>query len=620
MKDLLECGVHFGHQTRRWNPKMKKFIFGERKNIYIIDLQKTLRYFKYTYNIVRDAAAEGKTILFVGTKKQACSAIKEHAERCGMPYVATRWLGGMLTNFPTIKKAIRELEVIEEMEESGQIDLLTKKEALMLRRKKEKLLNYLEGYRYMKGLPDMIFVIDVLKEHIAVEEARRLNIPVIAPLDTNCDPDLIDYPIPGNDDAIRSINLFCREIANAIIEGKEIYTKEYNLKREKVNKYTAEFLKNVDFESIIVAGDNVKPRFTHLTIERQDSELISGFARSGSGEEVTCEYDCRTIFYATNRKIQLKKETLSFGRSDIEETNIEETKFGMCTVTIPKDHRIGKIERPTILKLEFSEDPAKHITIMDNSLFEDNNEFIKHINNRIEINKNTTMLVFIHGFNVSFDNAAYRTAQISYDLEFEGISMFYSWPSAESIFGYQKDEETSSIVVPYFSKIIEDILEKSKVSEICFIAHSMGNRILTEALAGIPNHQKNRVKISQIILAAPDINVELFRTKIYPELKKFKRKITLYASSRDSALKVSKRIHRYRRLGESGKNIFVSNDIDTIDATNVDTSLMGHSYYGDNRSIISDIYYLIKYGFEPDSRHALKPVEIGSYRYWIFNP
>jgi len=223
MKDLLECGVHFGHQTRRWNPKMKKFIFGARKNIYIIDLQKTLRYFKYTYNVVRDAAAEGQTVLFVGTKKQARQAIKEHAERAGMPYVATRWLGGMLTNYPTIKKSIRKLEIIEQMEENGQIDLLTKKEALMLKRKKEKLNSYLEGYRHMKKLPDMMFVIDAVKENIAVKEARRMGMKVIAPLDTNCDPDLIDLPIPGNDDAIRSINLFCKEIADAIIEGKAAY-------------------------------------------------------------------------------------------------------------------------------------------------------------------------------------------------------------------------------------------------------------------------------------------------------------------------------------------------------------------------------------------------------------
>ncbi|EPE6518310.1 30S ribosomal protein S2 [Campylobacter coli] len=222
MRDLLECGVHFGHQTRRWNPKMKKFIFGERKGIYVIDLQKTLRYFRYTYNIVRDAAAEGKTILFVGTKKQAGGAIKEYAEKCGMPYVNNRWLGGMMTNFGTIRQSIRKLEVIEKMEEDGSIKLLTKKEALMLTRKKEKLLAYLGGIRYMKTQPDMIFVIDTVKEKIAVQEANRLRIPVVAPLDTNCDPDLVTYPIPGNDDAIRSVQLFCQEMAEAINEGKAL--------------------------------------------------------------------------------------------------------------------------------------------------------------------------------------------------------------------------------------------------------------------------------------------------------------------------------------------------------------------------------------------------------------
>ena len=222
MRDLLECGVHFGHQTRRWSPKMKKFIFGERKGIYVIDLQKTLRYFRYTYNIVRDAAAEGKTILFVGTKKQAGGAIKEYAEKCGMPYVNHRWLGGMMTNFGTIRQSIRKLEVIEKMEEDGSIKLLTKKEALMLTRKKEKLLAYLGGIRYMKTQPDMIFVIDTVKEKIAVQEANRLRIPVVAPLDTNCDPDLVTYPIPGNDDAIRSVQLFCQEMAEAINEGKAL--------------------------------------------------------------------------------------------------------------------------------------------------------------------------------------------------------------------------------------------------------------------------------------------------------------------------------------------------------------------------------------------------------------
>ncbi|EAK0248825.1 TPA: 30S ribosomal protein S2 [Campylobacter jejuni] len=245
MRDLLECGVHFGHQTRRWNPKMKKFIFGERKGIYVIDLQKTLRYFRYTYNIVRDAAAEGKTILFVGTKKQAGGAIKEYAEKCGMPYVNHRWLGGMMTNFGTIRQSIRKLEVIEKMEEDGSIKLLTKKEALMLTRKKEKLLAYLGGIRYMKTQPDMIFVVDTVKEKIAVQEANRLRIPVVAPLDTNCDPDLVTYPIPGNDDAIRSVQLFCQEMAEAINEGKALREQDSEALANEEKEITDEEKKEV---------------------------------------------------------------------------------------------------------------------------------------------------------------------------------------------------------------------------------------------------------------------------------------------------------------------------------------------------------------------------------------
>ena len=245
MKDLLESGVHFGHQKRRWNPKMKKYIFGVRKNIYIIDLQKTLRYFKYTYNIVRDFAAEGKTILFVGTKKQAVNVIKEEAIRCGMPYVNHRWLGGMMTNFNTVKKSIRKLDIIEKMEETGQINLLTKKERLILSRTKAKLEKYIGGIRHLKTTPDVLFVIDAVKERIAIKEAKRLGIPVVAPLDTNCDPDVIDYPIPGNDDAIRSVHLFAKTMADAIIEGKELAAQdgedvELPVTEEEVNEVVAE--------------------------------------------------------------------------------------------------------------------------------------------------------------------------------------------------------------------------------------------------------------------------------------------------------------------------------------------------------------------------------------------
>ena len=291
MKDLLECGVHFGHQTRRWNPKMKKFIFGERKNIYIIDLQKTLRYFKYTYNVVRDAAAEGKTVLFVGTKKQARNAIKEHAQRCGMPFIATRWLGGMLTNYPTIKKSIRKLEIIEQMEENGQINLLTKKEALMLRRKKEKLLKYLEGYRDLKKTPDMLFVVDAVKEHIAIKEARRMGMKIVAPLDTNCDPDVIDYPIPGNDDAIRSINLFCREMADAIIEGKAIAAEangeEAEGEAEGISEAAAEAA-NVSKEEIAEVKEEVAEKADRTAKEtKEEAKVEEKVAEDKKGDDLT---------------------------------------------------------------------------------------------------------------------------------------------------------------------------------------------------------------------------------------------------------------------------------------------------------------------------------------------
>ena len=258
MKDLLECGVHFGHQTRRWNPKMKKFIFGARKNIYIIDLQKTLRYFRYTYNVVRDAAAQGQTMMFVGTKKQASDAIKRAAQNCGMPYVNHRWLGGMLTNYGTMKKSIRKLEVIKKMKEEGQFDLLTKKEALMLSRKEIKLELYLGGIKDMAKLPDLMFVLDAVKEKIAILEARRLGIKVVAPLDTNCDPDLVDYPIPGNDDAIRSIQLFCNEMAAAINEGKALLAEEQEQILEEKAPVTAEETSEIIAEAVSESNTEAK--------------------------------------------------------------------------------------------------------------------------------------------------------------------------------------------------------------------------------------------------------------------------------------------------------------------------------------------------------------------------
>jgi small subunit ribosomal protein S2 len=220
MKELLEAGVHFGHQTRRWNPKMKPYIFTERNDIYIIDLQKTLVMTGAAYNAVRNAVGRGGTVLFVGTKKQSQEAVKEHAERCGMPYVNHRWLGGTLTNFTTIHSRVMHLEELERQDREGELERLPKKEALQLRRRAEKLRRNLEGIRTMHRLPSMIFVLDPRKERIAVAEGRKLGIPIVGLVDTNCDPDEVDLVIPGNDDAIRAANLLCRVIADAVIEGQ----------------------------------------------------------------------------------------------------------------------------------------------------------------------------------------------------------------------------------------------------------------------------------------------------------------------------------------------------------------------------------------------------------------
>ena len=221
MKQLLEAGVHFGHQTRRWNPKMKPYIFTERNGIYIIDLQMTVKKIDEAYMFLRDLAAEGKTVLFVGTKKQAQESIEQEAKRCEMFYVNQRWLGGMLTNFKTIQTRIARLKKIESMEDNGDFDLLPKKEVIGLKAEQEKLEKNLGGIKEMKKLPAALFVVDPRKEHIAVAEARTLGIPIVAIIDTNCDPDEVDYPIPGNDDAIRAVKLIAGKMADAILEGKQ---------------------------------------------------------------------------------------------------------------------------------------------------------------------------------------------------------------------------------------------------------------------------------------------------------------------------------------------------------------------------------------------------------------
>lgn len=234
MKELLEAGVHFGHQVHRWNPKMKPYIFGERNGIHIIDLQKTLQMVDVAYNFIRDIVAEGKKILFVGTKKQAQEAVREEATRCGMFYVVHRWLGGTLTNFRTIRQSIEKFKRLEKLEEREEFRRLPKKEIMRLIKKREKMRKNFDGIKDMEELPGALFVVDPKREEIAVKEANKLGIPVVAIVDTNCDPDLIDYVIPGNDDAIRAIKLLASKMADAVIEGKEMFREKLQARYEGV--------------------------------------------------------------------------------------------------------------------------------------------------------------------------------------------------------------------------------------------------------------------------------------------------------------------------------------------------------------------------------------------------
>lgn len=277
MKELLEAGVHFGHQTKRWNPKMKPYIFGARNGIYIIDLQKTVRMFKTAYDFITDVTSQGKAVLFVGTKKQARESIYEEANRCEMFYVHNRWLGGMLTNFQTIKKSIDRLNYLNTIENDGTIDLFPKKERLKLAKERLKLDNNLGGIRLMHHLPGAIFVVDPKQESIAVKEGRRLQIPIVSIVDTNCDPDEIDYIIPGNDDAIRAIRLITSRIADACIEGRRRYEEKLQADADKtVEEETETALESSD----------LKPGERKVISDGSDGPVVEIIKRSKTvGEE-----------------------------------------------------------------------------------------------------------------------------------------------------------------------------------------------------------------------------------------------------------------------------------------------------------------------------------------------
>jgi small subunit ribosomal protein S2 len=283
MKELLEAGVHFGHQTKRWNPKMKEYIFGERNGIYIIDLQKTLKMFKDASKFVQDSAAAGKVILFVGTKRQAQDAIAEEAQRCGMFYVNQRWLGGLLTNWVTVQKSVKRLKELDEMAVDGRYELLPKKEVIKLERERKHLQANLAGIKNMNRLPDVVFVIDSNKEQIAVREARKLGIPVVAVVDTNCDPSEVDYVIPGNDDALRAIRLFASKVADSVAEGVQAAS---------------------DKETVEISAAVGQPE-----VQAAPAEAAQGAAADSSGTESGDTVNMEEVLGAGARKRPAKEDT-----------------------------------------------------------------------------------------------------------------------------------------------------------------------------------------------------------------------------------------------------------------------------------------------------------------------
>ncbi|MCJ8500019.1 30S ribosomal protein S2 [Desulfatitalea alkaliphila] len=290
MKELLEAGVHFGHQTKRWNPKMKPYIFGARNGIYIIDLQKTVRMFKTAYDFIQETASAGRSVLFVGTKKQAREAIYEEANRCEMFYVHNRWLGGMLTNFQTIKKSIDRLNYLNNIELDGSINLFPKKERLKMGKERVKLDNTLGGIRTMSRLPGAIFVIDPKNEAIAVKEGRRLNIPIVSIVDTNCDPDEVDYLIPGNDDAIRAIRLVTSRMADACIEGQKRFAEKQQARTDKAEEEPSE---------IETAAAHLKPGERKVISDGTQGPIVEIIRKTGEEETAPANEAAKTDSPAT---------------------------------------------------------------------------------------------------------------------------------------------------------------------------------------------------------------------------------------------------------------------------------------------------------------------------------
>jgi esterase/lipase superfamily enzyme len=335
---------------------------------------------------------------------------------------------------------------------------------------------------------------------------------------------------------------------------------------------------------------------------------------SAAPVSVLPQYAVEKVFYGTDRNdTKASSPAARFG------TERGSATYGVCEVSIPRDHRMGRLEAPSILRLEFREDPSRHVVLLSVTP-QKATEFFVNLATRVSEARNREAFVFIHGFNVTFEDAARRTAQMAYDLSFDGAPIFYSWPSQGALVSYPADETNVQWSVPHLQAFLSEVALRSGAKTIHLIAHSMGNRALTESLLRLTadNRSKGKSMFREIVLTAPDIDAEIFKSDIFPRLGFKGAHVTLYASSRDEALRVSKNFHEYPRAGDSGEGLVVLKGLDTVDATTVDTSLIGHSYYAENRSVISDLFYLLRDGTPPNQRFGLQAVSTPQGTYWRF--
>lgn len=341
--------------------------------------------------------------------------------------------------------------------------------------------------------------------------------------------------------------------------------------------------------------------------------ILSGCASVDMASRAEPEFAVVHTFFATDRNLT--------GRTRPDEmfgTDRSSLTYGTCEVSIPRDHRMGALESPSIWRLEFREDPSKHVVVLSTAI-SSKDEFFTDVATRVRASPKSRAFLFVHGYNVTFEDAARRTAQISYDLAFEGAPVFYSWPSQGTTPAYMVDEQSIEWAQANLRRFLEDFFTRSDAQNVYLIAHSMGNRALTRAVASLLNDRPDlRKRLKEVILAAPDIDADVFKRDIAPALTAAGRPITLYASSEDLALVASKKVHGYPRAGDSGQGLVVVAGIETVDATATDTSLLGHSYFAETRSVLSDIFNLVQNGQRADQRFGLRPMDTQAGRYWIF--